>query len=54
MKNNSVAVRNSAHRHAATFDISYRNYIPTGFDMKTDRGELTRVLAEVIADTTAI
>ena len=37
-----------------TNDISYRNYIPTGFDMKTDRGELTRVLAEVIADTTAI
>ena len=26
MNHNSVAVKNSAHRHATTFDISYRHF----------------------------
>lgn len=50
MKHNSVAVRNSAHRYATTFDISYTNFIPGGFTASTDRGELKKILAEVLSD----
>ena len=50
MKMNNVAVKNSAHRYATTFDISYRNFVPVGLGLNTDRGELKRVLAEVLRD----
>lgn len=50
MKKNSVAVRNSTHRHATTFDISYRNFVPVGLFNNTDDGELKKVLAEVLRD----
>lgn len=50
MKKNSVAVKNSAHRHATTFDISYRNFVPVGLYNNTDEGELKKVLAEVLRD----
>lgn len=50
MKRNSVAVKNSAHRYATTFDISYRNFVPVGLGLNTDRGELKKVLAEVLRD----
>ena len=48
MKRNSVAVKNSAHRHATTFDISCTQFVPTGFIAETDCGELKKVLAEVL------
>lgn len=50
MKRNSVAVKNSAHRYATTFDISYRNFVPVGLNLNTDRGDLKKVLAEVLRD----
>ena len=50
MKRNNVAVKNSAHRYATTFDISYRNFVPVGLNLNTDRGELKQVLAEVLRD----
>ena len=50
MKNNSVAVKNSAHRHATTFDISYTQFIPDGISVKSDRSKLKAVLAEVLRD----
>lgn len=50
MKRNNVAVKNSAHRYATTFDISYRNFVPVGLALSTDRGELKKVLAEVLRD----
>ena len=50
MKWNNVAVKNSAHRYATTFDISYRNFVPVGLGLSTDRGELKKVLAEVLRD----
>jgi hypothetical protein len=50
MKSNSVAVRNSAHRHATTFDISYRNFVRVGMFDNTVSGDLKRVLAEVLRD----
>ncbi len=50
MKRNNVAVKNSAHRYATTFDISYRNFVPVGLGLSTDRGELKKVLAEVLRD----
>lgn len=50
MKRNNVAVKNSAHRYATTFDISYRNFVPVGLNLKVDRGELKKVLAEVLRD----
>ena len=50
MKKNSVAVKNSAHRHATTFDISYRNFVPVGLFNNTDDGELKKVLSEVLRD----
>mgnify|MGYP002516964481 FL=1 len=48
MKRNSVAVRNSAHRHATTFDISCTQFVPAGLIARTDSGELKKVLAEVL------
>ena len=50
MKKNSVAVKNSAHRHATTFDISYRNFVPVGLFNNSDDGELKKILAEVLRD----
>ena len=50
MKMNNVAVKNSAHRYATTFDISYRNFVPAGLNLNTDRVELKKVLAEVLRD----
>lgn len=50
MKMNNVAVKNSAHRYATTFDISYRNFIPVGLNLKANRGDLKKVLAEVLRD----
>lgn len=50
MKRNSVAVKNSAHRYATTFDISYRQFIPIGFSFNTSKTELKKVLAEVLRD----
>jgi hypothetical protein len=50
MKMNNVAVKNSAHRYATTFDISYKNFVPVGLNLKVDRGDLKKVLAEVLRD----
>lgn len=50
MKRNSVAVKNSAHRHATTFDVSYTRFVPDNPFAKTDSGELKKVLAEVLSD----
>ena len=50
MKHNNVAVKNSAHRYATTFDISYTNFINDGMASNTDRNELKKVLAEVLRD----
>ena len=50
MKTNSLAVRNSAHRHATTFDISYKTFVPVGLNLKTDGEDLKKVLAEVLRD----
>lgn len=50
MERNSVAVKNSAHRHATTFDISCTQFVPAGFIESADSGELKRVLAEVLSD----
>ena len=50
MKKNSVAVKNSAHRYATTFDISYTQFVPIGLTAKTDKNVLKKVLAEVLRD----
>lgn len=50
MKHNKVAVKNSAHRYATTFDISYTNFINDGLAASTDRNVLKKVLAEVLRD----
>jgi hypothetical protein len=50
MKSNSVAVKNSAHRHATTFDISYTQFVPDGVLTRSNRNELKAVLAEVLRD----
>lgn len=50
MKKNSVAVKNSAHRHATTFDISYTQFVLDGISVKSNRNELKAVLAEVLRD----
>jgi hypothetical protein len=50
MKRNSVAVKNSAHRYATTFDISYRNFVPVSFLSRAADTELKMVLAEVLRD----
>lgn len=50
MKSNSVAVKNSAHRHATTFDISYTQFVPDGVSARSNINELKAVLAEVLRD----
>ena len=50
MEHNTVAVKNSAHRHATTFDITYRHFETTLFSFKTDEVELKKSLAEVLRD----
>ena len=50
MDNNTVAVKNSAHRHATTFDISYKTFEPGLFTFETNVGELKKTLAEVLRD----
>lgn len=50
MEHNTVAVKNSAHRHATTFDITYRHFETTLFSFKTNEVELKKTLAEVLRD----
>ncbi len=50
MEHNSVAVKNSAHRHATTFDVSYTLFISDGLISRTASRELKKVLAEVLSD----
>ena len=50
MKHNTVAVKNSAHRHATTFDITYKAFKPGLFTIKTNEVELKKTLAEVLRD----
>ena len=50
MKHNTVAVKNSAHRYATTFDISYRHFETTLFTFKTNEVELKKTLGEVLRD----
>ena len=50
MDYNTVAVKNSAHRHATTFDISYRHFETALFTFKTNEVELKKTLAEVLRD----
>lgn len=50
MDYNTVAVKNSAHRHATTFDISYRHFETALFTSKTNEVELKKTLGEVLRD----
>ena len=50
MDYNTVAVKNSAHRHATTFDITYRHFETALFTFKTNEVELKKTLAEVLRD----
>ena len=50
MEYNTVAVKNSAHRHATTFDISYRDFETALFTFKTNEVELKKTLGEVLRD----
>ena len=50
MDYNTVAVKNSAHRHATTFDISYRYFETALFTFKTNEVELKKTLGEVLRD----
>ena len=50
MQRNSIAVKNSAHRYATTFDISYTQFIPVGISATTKQNTLKKVLAEVLRD----
>ena len=50
MDHNTVAVKNSAHRHATTFDISYRHFETALFTFKTNEVELKKALGEVLRD----
>ena len=50
MEYNTVAVKNSAHRHATTFDISYRHFETALFTFKTNEVELKKTLGEVLRD----
>ena len=50
MDYNTVAVKNSAHRHATTFDITYRHFETALFTFKTNEVELKKTLAEVLID----
>ena len=48
-KINKIAVQNSAHRYATTFDISFSQFVPIGLSTETPN-DLKRVLAEVLRD----
>lgn len=50
MNHNSIAVKNSAHRHATTFDISYRYFETALFTFNTNEVELKKTLGEVLRD----
>ena len=50
MRHNTVAVKNSAHRHATTLDITYKTFEPGLFAFKTNEVELKKILAEVLRD----
>ena len=50
MDYNTVALKNSAHRHATTFDISYRHFETALFTFKTNEVELKKTLGEVLRD----
>ena len=50
MEHNTIAVKNSAHRHATTFDITYKAFNPGLFTITTDEAELKKTLAEVLRD----
>ena len=50
MRHNKVAVKNSAHRYATTFDISYVRFIPCGLSVGYDQARMKQVLAEVLRD----
>lgn len=50
MRQNSVAVKNSAHRHATTFDISYTRFLPVSITTNANPHEMKKVLAEVLRD----
>jgi adenylosuccinate lyase len=50
MRQNSVAVKNSAHRHATTFDISYTRFVPASITTNANPHEMKKVLAEVLRD----
>ena len=50
MDYNTVAVKNSAHRHATTFDISYRYFETALFTFKTNEVELKKTLGAVLRD----
>ena len=50
MKHNTVAVKNSAHRHATTFDITYRDFDQALLTLDTNECELKKILAEVLRD----
>ena len=49
-KQNAVAVKNSAHRHATTFDISYLRFVTVGLVNNATSNQLKKVLAEVLRD----
>lgn len=50
MQKNINAVKNSAHRYATTFDISYTTFIPVGFTIRTNTADLKKVLVDVLRD----
>ena len=50
MAHNTVAVKNSAHKHATTFDITYRTFDQALLTFDTNEGELKTTLAEVLRD----
>ena len=50
MDYNTVAVKNSAHRHATTFDITYRDFDQALLTLDTNECELKKILAEVLRD----
>jgi hypothetical protein len=50
MEHNTVAVKNSAHRHATTFDITYRYFDQALLTLDTNECELKKILAEVLRD----
>ncbi|MCM1503266.1 MAG: DUF5715 family protein [Bacteroidales bacterium] len=53
-KRNGNASKNSVHRYATTFDITYKSFEPVGYKWKeTDTGTMKQVLAEVLSDLRA-